>query len=48
LRGDNAQLVPSKIDEIKKQDEAEQYQHDAADESLRIMLRAMLTISHKD
>ena len=48
LRGDNAQLVPSKIDQIKKQDEAEQYQRDAADESLRIALRAMLSISHKD
>jgi len=48
VRGDNAQLVPSKIDEIKKQDEAEQDQRDAADESLRMVLRAMLSISHKD
>jgi hypothetical protein len=48
LGGDNAQVVPSKIDEIKKQDEAEQYQRDAADESLRIVLRARLSISHKE
>ena len=48
LRGDNTQLVPSKIDEIKKQDKAEQYQRDAADESLRRVLRARLSISHKD
>ena len=47
FRGEDAQLVPSKIDEVKKEQEADQHQGEAVNHRLKRAVGIMMAVDHR-